>query len=124
MNALVKFAITFIISVAILLVLVPMFTGLELNTMIAMFFAGISALIGFFVILNHHNLVKGRHTPFLIGLLLVLVSGGLVYGSVSFPMKPELYWNLPSQLITMFLILLIIGFTIMILSIRGMFGRN
>lgn len=124
MKAAAKFLMSFLVSLIAMLVVVPMFTGLQLNTMIALFFAGISAMIGFFVILNHHNIVKGKHALFIIGLLLVLASGGLLYGSISFPMKPELYWQMPSQLITLLVILLIAGFATMILSIRGMFRRN
>lgn len=124
MKAAAKFLAAFLVSLILLLVIVPMFTGLQLNVMIALFFAAISGIIGFFVMLNHHNIVKGKHAPFLIGLLLSISSGGLLYGAVSFPMKPELYWQMPSQLITLLVILLIAGFATMILSVRGMFRRN
>src|SRR3990167_10140950 len=121
MKALTKFIITFIISIGLLLVVVPMFTGLQLNTMIALFFAGVSAMIGFFVILNHHNIIRMKHAPFVIGLILVLSMGSLLYGSISTSIKPELYWQIPSQLITFSVILLIVGLAIMVLTTRRMF---
>ena len=124
MKALTKFIITFIISIGLLLVAVPMFTGLQLNTMIALFFAGVSAMIGFFVILNHHNIIRMKHAPFVIGLILVLSMGSLLYGSISTSIKPELYWQIPSQLITFSVILLIVGLAIMVLTTRRMFQRN
>ena len=119
-----KFIIVFAAVLGMLLVAVPMFTGIQLNTMMALLFAGISGLAGFFVVLNHHNIVKGKHSVFVIGFMIMIAAVGLLYGSISVPTKAELYWQLTPQMMTFVVLLLIVGFALTIWGAKRMISRN
>ena len=124
MKAIGKFLAVFIALLVVLCVVVPMFTHIQLNTMMALLFAGISALAGFFVILNHHRIVKGKHACFVIGIIMMFAAGGLLYGSISVPMKTELYWNMTPQLMTFLVIIFIAGFAVTVIGFKSMVSRN
>lgn len=101
-----------------------MFFNLEINSMLGLAFAGISSLIGFFVVLNHKKMVGRNHFPFILGFLIVIATSGLLYGSISLPEKPDRYWSFGNDIVTYLMILDAVGFIMMLYGIKKQVSRN
>lgn len=127
MNALIKFLIAFGVTLASLLIILPMFMNIEVNTMLAMMFSLVAAIIGFVVVLKHKKVIHGGHAPFVIGLLIMIIAGGMLYGAIEFTYGEtikEKYWNMTSEMVTILVITTIAGFLLMVAGLRQIYNNR
>lgn len=85
---------------------VPQYLPIPINQQTILLFLIFSLFIASIGIGYHHKKLKTAHTPMIAGLILLIIGGSLVYGSV----HPDAqWWVLPPEQIGMFALLTILG---------------
>ncbi len=113
------FAFVFIGLIIVVTYLLPV----ELNTNLTFALALFSLIVTLFIVLYHHHIAHTGHIFLIIGILVLLWSSMMIYGSFSFGEKEKM-WTLSNNEIALYTFLGIIGLVAFLDGIRQMWASR
>ena len=100
------FAGMFITILAVTIFFVPQYIPIQPNEQTIWYFVMFALFISIITLGFHHKKLKTAHMPMMVGLVLVVVFGFLVYGAINPTQK---LWILPPEQIGAFALITILG---------------
>ena len=119
----IEIGIIFAVVFISLVVLVTYFLPVEINTSLTFELALFSLIVTMFVVLYHHKVAHAGHLFLVVGILVLLWSIMMIYGSFSFGEKEKM-WTLSDPEIALYTFLGIIGMIAFLDGVKQMWGAR